>query len=242
MIQELYNHLAQQYDETMREFDRLDLFPYAHYEETLNEVANYLLSSTHKQNPTILDLGIGTANLYAKINPSVWNVDGVDFSQNMLEIAKLKAPGVHYHTYDFLKGVPVELQNKKFDFIVSTYCIRHLSLEALVDFIHHYLTYLEPFGKLILADTIFIDEFTKKLAFQKNNETWNHEEHYHVYSQLVNRIKEHLGLSFAQIGESSGFIVVENVHEYTLQYEENLIQYKTNTAKWKSTSARKKRE
>jgi len=235
VLEKYYDKIASRYDQEVSEMDKLSIFPYDGYSNLLSVVANYMEEHSKSESMKILDLGIGTAELYMNIMPERMELSGIDFSKSMLEIAKLKIPESNLYEYDFLKGLPDSLEEKQFDFIVSTYTIRHLNVDALIELIHYYLRYLSPFGKIILADVIFLDDVSKKHAYEDRMETWDHDHHYHVYNQLVSRIKNHLSMSFLQVSETCGIIVIENYHEYALQYEDNLVKYKSNTTKWKST-------
>lgn len=242
MIKTYYEHHASHYDQHISEMDSLHLFPYDGYGEILDAVATYMDSHHRLSSMKILDLGIGTGELYSHIAPEKIELTGIDFSPKMLEVARLKLPRAKLVEADLLKGMPEDLRQEKYDFIVATYLVHHMSLEVLLDFIHHYLPYLAPFGKMILADTLFFDDIARKKVYEKSIESWDHALHYHVYDQLVSRIHENLALSYLRISESSGVVIIENYHEITLQYEENLVQYKSNTTKWKSTLPGKKRE
>lgn len=235
MLKDYYDFLAGRYDQEIAEMDKLSIFPYAGYSELLSEVARYLEEHSKNETLNILDLGIGTGELYTKLMPEQIKLHGVDFSPAMLEIAKLKIPNAHLFEYDFLKGIPEKLEGVRFEYIISTYCVHHLNVDALIDFIHYYLRFLSPLGKIILADVFFLDDLSKKKTRESKMDSWDLSHYYHIYNQLVSKIKDHLEMSFMRVSESSGIIIVENYHECALQYEKNLVKYKSNTTKWKST-------
>jgi len=235
MLKGYYDLIAPRYDQEISEMDKLSIFPYDGYSNLLTLTAEYIIEHSRSESVKVLDLGVGTAELYTKFIPDRIELSGIDFSKPMLEIAKLKIPDGSFYEYDFLNGLPDGLPENRFDFIVSTYTIHHMSLDALIDLIHHYLRYLTPFGKIVLADVLFLDDISKKQAYEQNLDSWDHDHHYHVYNQLVSKMKNHLSMSFLEVSESSGIIVIENYHEYALQYEDNLVKYKSNTTKWKST-------
>jgi hypothetical protein len=71
------------------------------------------------------------------------------------------------------------------------------------------------------------------------------EEHYlylRVYEEILERLDDHFDLSFMEINQYTGLIIVEKLYQNSLQYEETLVQYKSNTEKWKSTHPEKKSE
>jgi len=242
LLKEFYDLTASSYDFDLLDYEKSGFFPYADYHHLLDSIASYMSSHQHLDQIKVLDLGVGTAELYTKVEPSRLDLDGVDFSRNMLEIARLKVPNGKFYEHDFLCGLPDEIRNEKYDFIVSTFVIQHLEEDQLIEFIHYCLDKLSPFGKIILGDNIFLDEHEKKSAFEKAGDSWRNDLHFHVYNQIVSKIKEHLALSFMKITSSSGIIIIENYHELSLQYEDNLVKYKSNTMKWKSTKSLKKRE
>ncbi len=242
MLKEYYNKFAAIYDQENLDLENSGLFPYANYHQVLDVIAAYMISHNHLEKMNVLDLGVGTAELYTKISPQRVMLTGVDFAKNMLEIAKLKVPHGNFIEADFVNGLSEYLKDSKFDFIVCTFTIEHMNIHQLVDFIHYYLKYLSPFGKIIIGDILFLDDLSKKKMQEAHPESWTEDIHYHVYNQLVSKIKEHLALSFMKVSEASGVIIIENYHELSLQYEDNLVQYKSNTMKWKSTQTRKKRE
>ena len=242
MLQDIYNNIASTYDQDVLEMNRLELFPYDHYDDLLTTISSIISSQDHLETVQILDLGIGTANLYSKVMPERTQVVGLDFSRQMLEIAKLKCPNVTFVCHDFMKGLPEEYKHYRFDFIVSTYAIHDLDTNQLLDTIHYYLQFLNPMGKLILGDNLFLDYESSIRTKEKYLDSWNELSHYHIYNQLVSKINANLSLSYMKLSVSTGLIIIENVHECALQFEENLVQYVSNTMKWKSSPIRKKSE
>jgi len=242
MLSEYFNRIASSYDQAIQEIDRLKLFPYAGYEEMMDRIAKEIMAQLHLNEYKILDIGIGTGQLYQKIKPELLKLTGVDFSKNMLEIAKLRLPSSTFFLHDFVQGLPKEIQDEKFDFIVSTFCMHHLDIDKYVDMIHYLLNYLTPFGKIYIGDILFLDEESKKRCYKSSSDIWDESEYYHVFNQLLQKVNSQLKLSFMKISFCVGIIIIENYHECTLQFEENLVEYSQNTMKWKSSQARKKRE
>ncbi|MDY0374082.1 MAG: class I SAM-dependent methyltransferase, partial [Candidatus Izemoplasmatales bacterium] len=153
----LFGMDASQYDQIVQESDRLNQFPFAGYDEVLTQIADMIRSAKHLSVAEILDLGIGTGQLYQKLSPDKYSLFGIDNSEEMLEIAKLKLPGARLMAHDFLKGMPEGLKKRKFDFIVATYAFHHVNISDFVKLIDYYLGYLSPFGKLLIGDILFTD-------------------------------------------------------------------------------------
>lgn len=242
MLKDFYDQYAFEYDSEYAELEKAHVFPYDEYHHTLMELADYIGNHRHIERKKILDLGIGTGELYNYIDTLSNDVTGIDFSPRMLEISKLKNPNIAYYEYDFLRGLPENLHHEKYDFILLSYTAEHLSFPALIDLIHHYLRYLTPYGKILIADVVFLDEISKISILKEQELSTTLELHFHVYNRIVSKIKENLSLSFIKTSLTTGIVIIENVHEISLQYEDNLIKYKTNTAKWKSTLSKKDRE
>jgi len=242
MLQEEYDILATTYDQDVTDMVRLGLFPYEGYDDLLDTIATMIDNQTRLETANILDLGIGTGNLYAKIKPEKFHLTGIDFSRKMLDITQLKHPESLLFIHDYMKGIPDSLRQEHYDFIISTYSIHHQDINELLDFIHYYLQFLNPFGKMILGDVLFLDPQSKQMAHKQYIDSWNENVHYHVYHQLVSKMTERLSLSFMKLSRVSGLIIIENYHECALQFEDNLVKYKSNTMKWKSNSSRKKSE
>lgn len=241
-MEKLFDKLAEDYDQIAQESDRLQLFPYAGYDEVLTTIANQVLSASHLSDAKILDFGIGTGALYQKIPPEKIHLSGVDVSKKMLELARLRLPEARLLHHDFYKGLPEAFQRDKFDFIVSTYAFHHLDINEFVNMIEYLLKYLVPYGKILVGDIMFANHSEKMICRKKSSEYWDDSEYYHVFSELIELLDGHLALSFMKISYCAGVLIVENYHETALQMEDSLIKYNTNTVKWKSNQSGKKSE
>lgn len=109
--------------------------------------------------------------------------------------------------YDFSKGVPEELENIKFDIIISTYAMHHLADEEKVDLICKLENHLSEEGKIIIGDVAFE---TRKLLEQCKDESnqWDDEEIYFVFDE----IKESLSnkdIDFTTISHCAGVIHIK---------------------------------
>ncbi len=237
-----YDEIAKYYDQLVKDDVENNAFPYAAYDEVQTIIAEYI-DEIHKEDKLeILDIGIGTASLYEKIMPEKINVTGIDTSTNMLEIAKLRLPDAKLFEHDIVKNLPEEIRGEKFDFIVIGYLFKHFDIKAVTDIINFLKKNLAPFGKILIADIMFLDDVHKKLCLSRHNEYLTTEYHYHLYNQIVRKLDDNFALSFMEINEYTGIVIAENYYDNALQFEETLVKYKSNTAKWKSSHPQKKRE
>lgn len=97
----------------------------------------------------ILDVGCGpghhTAYLYSLNNS--YQITGVDLSDKMVELARKNARNCH-----FIKGDIRNLDNNiKYDAVIASFCIVHLSNNELIDFISKLNRLLNKNGYLYLS-------------------------------------------------------------------------------------------
>ena len=137
---------------------------------------------------TVLDIGFGTGTLTARLYNDGYNIYGIDFSSKMIEIAKVKMPGAELYCYDFTKGLPESLKDTKFDCILSTYAMHHLSSEQKIVFIHELWEHLEADGKILIGDIAFETKDKLDTCQTLNGTSWDVDEIYIVYSDLVKNI------------------------------------------------------
>lgn len=241
-MKQLYDELAKEYDSMIQEDIRLNRFPYAAYDQMQDIIANYIYDNRHIEIAEILDIGIGTASLYDKVMPEKLSLTGMDISEKMLEIAKLRFPDATLMQHDIFKGMPFKFRNKRFDYIVVNYLFKHFDLETAASLINQLVDYLAPFGKIFIGDVMFLDPERRKLYLDHHPDDHYSFYHYHSYSEIVKKIDEKLALSFMELNPYTGILIVEKYYESSLHFEESLIKYKSNTVKWKSNQPQKSRE
>ncbi len=242
MWEKLFDKIADDYDQGVQETDRLGMFPYAGYDEVLTQIAEQVEKASHISEKRILDLGIGTAALYQKIAFEKCDIYGIDISNKMLDLARLRLGRATLLKHDFQKGIPEELSFAKFDFIISTYAMHHLNKGQFINMIDRLLNLLAPFGKILIGDVMFATQVEHDHCHEENAEYWDEMETYHVFDELIEMLDGHLQLSFMRISYCAGILIIENYHDTALQIEDSLIKYNRNTMKWKSSQPRKKSE
>ena len=70
----------------------------------------------------------------------------------MIDIAKKKMPKATLINWDFSKGIPDEIKNTRFDYIISTYAIHHLTNKEKVGFIELLIDLLNENRKVLIGD------------------------------------------------------------------------------------------
>jgi len=237
-----YDPLASQYDQLIQDDIIDNKFPYSAYEEIQYMEADFIFENKNIDQVKILDIGIGTGSLYEKINKNKLDITGIDISAKMLDIAHLRLPDACLIKHDIIKGLPRSIYGEKFDYIIINYLFKHYELEIVISIINQLIEYLAPFGKIFIGDICFLNDTNRKLYLSSHKEILDSTYYFHAYSEIVNRIDDNLALSFMEMNEYSGIVIIEKYYETSLHFEESLIKYKTNTVKWKSNQTQKNRE
>lgn len=187
------------FDEWSLTYDEFVLGKDEQYREVFDGYERILTEVVTRSYGTILEFGVGTGNLTEKLVKQGYNVIGVEPSKEMRNLAIQKLhDSVSIQDGDFFQfKLP-----KPIDTIVSTYAFHHLTDEEKAEALKHYASILPIGGKIVFADTMFLDElyFTNlKLDVKKRN--------YHdllkdletEYYPLVSTIKD--------LFEKNGFMV-----------------------------------
>lgn len=180
---------ANGYDKSVNLCEERNLFPFAGYKNVLNKIYNEIKKSYAK----ILDIGFGTGVLTHKLYNDGYNISGIDFSDEMIKIAKKKMPNANLIQWNFANGLPSELIEEKFDFIISTYAMHHLTDSEKISFIETLKTYLTDDGKILIGDIAFETRESLLDVKEKVGVSWDETEHYIVYNELVK------GLDFKKV-------------------------------------------
>lgn len=241
-MDKFYDMIAKDYDQLIQEDVKNKKFPYAAYNEMQDLILTTILSNQNQSRVKILDLGIGTGAFYEKIFPEKLKLTGVDNSKKMLEISKLRFPDANLYQYDLSMGLPEEVKEEKYDYIIINFFIKHFDYHYVVDLINLLSRQLAQFGKIFIGDILFCDPQIKNLYLENHPENLNPAYYYHTFSEIVRKTDESLAVSFMELNAYSGVLIIEKYYESSLHFEDSLIKYKSNTEKWKSTQKQKKRE
>ena len=167
---------ADGYDQSVELSEKSNEYPFAAYKAVLNEV--YRVVKQTKSNGCILDIGFGTGVLTKKLYADGYLITGVDFSNKMIEIARAKMPNATLLLCDYSGGLPKEVTEMKFDFIISTYAIHHLDDNQKISIIKQMVNALTLEGCIIFGDVL--TETVKDMAKvkEKDHTLWDDEEYY----------------------------------------------------------------
>lgn len=189
---------AQDYDKSVGLSEEANSYPFAGYKKVLGEIFNRILAGTGRN---VLDLGLGTGTLTAKLYEHGCTIWGQDFSKRMLEIAQAKMPDAHLYQGDFSRGLVEELAAQKYDCIVATYTLHHLTDPEKVDFLRTLLSRLRPGGRIYIGDVAFETRSALEVCREKSGDVWDDQEAYFVYEE----IKQHFtNMTFNKFSDCAG--------------------------------------
>ena len=169
------------YDKSVSLSDECDTYPFAGYKIILNEIYNRILSRPGKK---VLDIGFGTGTLTSKLYAQGCYICGQDFSSKMIELAQNKMPNAQLYQGDFSRGLVNELKRLKYDAIVATYSLHHLTDNQKICLLDELLPLLNDRGCIYIGDVAFAtrDEL-EKCKLQAGDE-WDETEIYFVFDEL----------------------------------------------------------
>ena len=173
---------ASSYDEDVIASDGKDEYPFAGYRKVVGDVYGKVIA---KAPCRVLDIGIGTGKLAAKLHGSGCEVVGIDFSAKMLEAAAERMPGARLIPHDFAQGLPPELAGQKFDFIISTYALHHLGDGEKRRLISAAMDLLREDGAVLIGDVSFESPGAMRESKERSGGLWDDEEHYFVYEDFA---------------------------------------------------------
>lgn len=189
---------ANGYDQSVRLSEEAKEYPFAGYKDVLNRIYNRIRKGNGKK---ILDIGFGTGILAKKLYDDGVKIYGMDFSPEMLRLAGAKMPNAVLLCQDFSKGFPSELEDEKFDFIICTYAIHHLTEEEKTGFLQETKKYLVPGGEILVGDVAFETRRELDECRQRAGEEWDEEECYLIAEELA---KEFPDMEFEKVSYCSG--------------------------------------
>lgn len=193
---------ADNYDKTVEISDNDNTYPFAGYKNILNEIYNSILENSSKN---ILDIGFGTGTLTTKLYEKGCNIYGQDFSDKMVELAKNKMPDSKLFKGDISKGLVEELKKQKYDAIIATYSLHHLSDKDKVKFIKELIKLLNQNAVIYIGDVAFETRNDLEKCKEQCGEHWDNEEIYFVYDEIK---KEFPKSEFIKYSECAGIIKI----------------------------------
>lgn len=194
---------ADGYDKSVGLSDEEGTYPFAGYRQILNEIYNRILSRKAK---SILDIGFGTGTLTTKLYERGCDIWGQDFSERMIEIAKAKMPKAKLYQGDFTHGLVEKLKQNRYDAIIATYPLHHLSDAQKVYLLKSIMPLLNSGGCIYIGDVAFDSRI--ELDYYRNiiGDDWDDEEVYFVVDETLKLFPQ---MKFERFSFCAGLFSIE---------------------------------
>jgi len=202
-----FNLWADGYDKSVNVSEENNEYPFAGYKDLLNYIYSRIME---KKEAGVLDIGFGTGILTTQLYQAGCKITGMDFSDSMMDIAKKKMPDAKLMNWDFSKGVPEDIKACRFDFIVSTYAIHHVTDEEKLKFIESLSSMLNPNGQIFIGDVSFATRSELEKSMKKNSQIWDKDEIYFVAEEMTAVLRDKYICDFIKISHCSGILILEN--------------------------------
>ncbi len=193
---------ADGYDKTVGLSDEENTYPFAGYRQVLGTIFRAVME---RQNAAVLDLGFGTGTLTARLYEHGCTIYGQDFSPRMIALASEKMPGAHLYQGDFAQGLAEPLRCQRYDFIVATYALHHLTDEQKIAFLRTLRGCLKEHGKILIGDVAFETRGQLEKCRREAGDAWDEEEIYFVADELKNAFPD---LAFSQVSFCAGILAL----------------------------------
>lgn len=205
LAKEGFDNWAQSYDEGISEAG--DEYPFGGYYDVLTCVHSLIDCPEEKK---ILDIGVGTGLLSYLLYKRGSRICGIDFSEKMLERARRKVPKACFYCHDFSKGLPVEVTENRFDYVVSSYAFHHLKNQEKIELLNLIRPILKDNGKIIIADISFTNRQQLEACRAQYKDQWDHQEEY-VVAETFMKDLEAMGwkCQYQQISHCGGVLTIE---------------------------------
>lgn len=199
-----FDAYADEYDRDVQISDEENRYPFAGYADVQNTILQMI---NRKPFSRVLDIGFGTGTLTAALYEKGHEIYGQDFSSRMIELASARMPKAHLYKGDFSKGLVEGLLDRKYDFIIATYSLHHLSDEEKPILIRKLLEQLAEGGSLLIGDIAFRDREALEVCQEAVGDEWDEEEHYFVADEMKKLFED---LVFIPKSHCSGVIILKN--------------------------------
>ena len=147
-LRKIYDAFAKTYENNRGQFD-------------MSDVLDGFYSALTLDNGKLLDLGCGAGEPVARyFTDHNWSVVGVDFSEQMIQLASKYVPEMQLMHADISE---VDFESTQFDAIIASYSLFHISVDKHKDILKKFDKWLCPNGKALF--TYATEEYTGSTTF-----------------------------------------------------------------------------
>lgn len=184
-------------------------FPFEGYDNTLDRIVG---AAKVKKGMRILDLGAGTGNLTIRFLEIGCTVIGVDYSAEMIKIAKAKCPAATFLQADLRREPTSYLPVQQFDRIVSAYTFHHFTLAKKYLLLKRLAPFLTNNGYFVIGDIAFLDNSVRKAGKGSSSDEWEDEDYWLVDQSMEYFAKKQLQTRFTQTSSFAGVFIIKLIH------------------------------
>lgn len=195
-----FNAWADEYDRSTARSDADGSYPFAGYNEILTEIRRRVLSRGAKD---VLDIGFGTGVLTAMLYEHGCRIYGQDFSESMIALAQEKMLEATLVCGDFTQGLASALTQHRYNAIIATYSLHHLTDTGKVTFIQSLLPLLREGGTIYIGDVAFATRAELEVCRAQSGTRWDKDEIYFVYDELK---KAFPAMTFDRLSPCAGIL------------------------------------
>lgn len=194
---------ADGYDKSVGLSDEDGTYPFAGYKDVLNAIYSRVLSFPGKD---VLDIGFGTGTLTAKLYEQGCRIFGQDFSTEMIRLAQEKMPEAKLYQGDFSLGLTEELKGRRYDAVIATYSLHHLTDSQKVSFLQELLMLLNKGGCIYIGDVAFKTRAELEQCRASAGDDWDSDEIYFVFDEIRQAFPQ---MEFQQISHCAGLLYLQ---------------------------------
>ncbi len=195
---------ANGYDRSVGLSDEQDTYPFAGYRQILGLIYARLRDKKARQ---ALDIGCGTGILGAKLCAAGVQVTGLDFSDEMLNIARERMPEAQLIKWDFSRGLPENMADGLYDAVICTYALHHLTDEGKGALLSEMARCVRPGGCILIGDIAFETTDAREACRAAAADDWDEDEFYMAMDEMEERMVG-TAYSYRQISACAGLLEI----------------------------------
>lgn len=192
------------YDRDVRESDERNEYPFAGYRKLMTTMDQRIREHGGRR---ILDLGVGTGFLSKILYDDGYSITGIDFSREMLAMARERMPRGLFIEADLTQGLPSKLRGEVFDLAISTYALHHFDQAGKLRLIRDLIPLLDPKGLILIGDIAFADRPSLDLCRESTDE-WDDGEDYLVFEEIRPHLLDYRP-QFETISHTAGILALQ---------------------------------
>lgn len=198
---------APDYDDAVRDETS---YPFDGYSRVLDRVIELAAIEPGME---LLELGPGTGNLTSRLVAAGASVWAVDFSAEMLALARLKVPQVRLAKAGLMDDYPPEFR-RPFARIVSTYTFHEIPLSDKITLLRRlFAEYLAPSGIIVIGDIGFPDTAARDAIRAQVGDRWD-DEYFWIQDEATTALRQaDLDIRWEQLSGCGTVILIRRAGE-----------------------------